>query len=204
MKRYTFRDWLKAHKGMAWFGIQARYAELYPWYRPARYKAYGLLPKIWYYLKCKLWRQYNTVTAKTLPPTWQDADERMLHINFEILRSVIEDEKIFENNGAEGDPNDGQSWAWALKEMQGLWDWWTVQRPARLAKEDAAMAAWSLAAGPMVFAPVADNLSEMTHPEAKSYSKDLLWLTDELERAGEAEDEAMLIRLMKIRGYLWT
>lgn len=205
MERYTLKTWWKDQEGLAWFGVYQAYADIYPWYKPARYRFYGLIPEFWYYLKCLVWKRYNTVTAKTLPPTWRDADSRMLHINFEILRSVIEDEQIFERNGAEGDPNDGKSWAWALKEMQTLWHWWTVERPARVKLEEDTLHAWAERRGPLQFKEIpGTNLSEML-PGNQDEETERLWkLHNTVEAENDAQDEAMLIRLIKLRPYLWT
>lgn len=83
---------------------------------------------------------------------------------------------------SEGDPNDGKSWAWALKEMRELWEWWTVTRPAKLLEEQNALMAWY---------------------ESKGATG--LWQKyDKLEESIAADDEANLIRLMKVRRYLWT
>jgi hypothetical protein len=214
-KPYTWRDWLADHKGQYPLYIQLGYwYELERWPVPGRiFQWHGWIPDLWYYVKCRLWRRYHTVTARTLSPTWSDAVHRLLHINFAILESVIVDERIFERTAADGNPTDGQSWAWALAEMRDLWDWWTVRRPARDAEYERRL---HLSCGLRdrdrvaykAFCPGWDDSPFSSFPPDYSHPADtaaanaaLKELSDEITTA---EDDAMLMRLMKLRSYLWT
>lgn len=185
-KPYGLRDWYDAKRGLAFFGIHDL---------GGGYRCYGYLPEFVYYLKCRFWRRYNRVTARTLPPTWCDADTRILHINFAILESVIFGEEIFENNAADGDPTDGKSWAWALNEMRELWHWWTVLRPAREAEYDRRLHEWSVLRGPL------GDTARAETTEAKAAWVKLQEMDEEVR---DGEDIAMLQRLMKVSPYLWT
>ena len=50
------------------------------------------LHDIWYYIKCALWYKYNRVHVKSLPPTWQDRDDLMVHAMFQLLADFVERE----------------------------------------------------------------------------------------------------------------
>lgn len=196
MKPYTIRDWYDAHKEMSWLHIKT-WADHLPWWR----RVGGLIPELWYYLRCRCWTRYHVVTCKTLPPTWTDADSRILHACFTELGKVINEEDIFENNAALGDPTDGRSWAWALSEMRDLWDWWTVRRPAREAEYERRLTVW----GDM---HRRDNPGSAwltnTHQDTKETQAAWDSLNEMNDDIRDDEDDAMLIRLMKVRRYLWT
>lgn len=45
-----------------------------------------------YYIKCLIWRRYNRISIKTLPPTWLDRTEVLPHAIFQILDDFIKEE----------------------------------------------------------------------------------------------------------------
>lgn len=96
MKEVAFRDWYRNFDGKRWFWVSWNYYDFLPWWNPRRHRTGGKLTDIWYYIECRFWRQYNVFRVKTLPPTWQDADEQILHVNFHILGTVINKEGILE------------------------------------------------------------------------------------------------------------
>lgn len=96
MRRHTFADWLRDHQGQRLLRVRAVYAELYGRWDPRSYLAYGWLPELWYYATCRAWRRYNVLRIATLPPTWTDADERLLHGMFQILADFVELERPFD------------------------------------------------------------------------------------------------------------
>lgn len=51
-----------------------------------------LIHEPWYWLKCRLWHQYNVVRIKSLPPTWCDRDEVLLHACFTVFCDFVERE----------------------------------------------------------------------------------------------------------------
>lgn len=109
--------------------------------------------------------------------------------------------------------------AWAHAEIRNLWNWWTVVRPERERRYEEAMTRWHVsfcadkaaytAAHPTwrtdgctahtsrVFPPGRDWESETTKALWAEMEKDG-------ERVRQAEDDEMLIRLVKVRLYLWT
>ena len=151
------------------------------------------LHQTWWYVRGLLWDRHNVVKIKTLPPTWIDADTKLLHSSFKIFCDVIEKEKILDNisfdytdeiervkkeDWGDGKNKEQEEFIKQLqeahtikqteeKEIKDLYDWWKVRRPKR--EEDL------------------DNNFNYDN-EDNSYQ----------------EDTDMLIRLMKIRKCLWT
>jgi hypothetical protein len=225
MKPYTFADWREAHAGQSLFFVQATYAELYPWWQPRRYKLGGWLAECWYYWRCRLWTRYNTIVITTLPPTWTDSDTRILHGMFQILTDFVEIEiPANEHHWWDHSANcTGEAWSpdtdTALAECVGcgipriqyehgaelraLYHWWTVERPAKRQHEADLLTQWAAARPSTTFDPAVDGLSRMNFhhtPESDRLFQEHM----AVEAANDAEDEAMLIRLVKIRGSMWT
>ncbi len=186
--------------------------------RASRFARWRRRPgEAWYWLRCAVWNRYNVVRIKTLPPTWTDADERLLHANFAILCEVIELEEIFEHTSAEGDPKEVDSWAWALAEMKDLYDWWKIVRPERELEHDKRLMAWHA-----LYTRDRDSYSQKNpgwrttdNPKVQRLSPPASFESDETRAAWALSDEhsdevrgddddAMLCRLIKVRRYLWT
>lgn len=219
-KPYTWRDWREAHQGQTLLAVRLGYwHELKRWPVPGRvFQWHGWLPDLWYYAKCRAWRRYHVTVARTAAPTYHDPREHLLHVMFAVLEGLIFKERIFEHTAAEGDPADGKSWAWGLSEMQALWHWWTVDRPAREAEYDRRLSAWSTLhdRDRTGYASAHPDWQRTDNPHLVRYSLPAEFVEPEDTQAAwaalreiddevrDAEDDAMLIRLVKIRHYLWT
>lgn len=83
MPPYTFKTWLSDHQEQELLVVRRN--DCWPWWQPREWRVDGWLPSLWYYLKCRFWRHYNRLEIGTLPPTWTDADDRLLHGAFAIL-----------------------------------------------------------------------------------------------------------------------
>lgn len=103
----------------------------------------------WYYFLCRILpsRQYNVVRIKTLPPTWNDRDEVLLHAAFTVFCEFVEKEKPFEHFTFNEDESikdaefrGDDELAERLKkidlekrtdeaEMKALYMWWKEERP---------------------------------------------------------------------------
>jgi hypothetical protein len=219
MKAYTFHDWREAHKGQSllcvslgdWheFKTRPRLGRIFRWR--------GQLPELWYYVKCRLWRRYNTVTATTMPPTWQDADERLLHISFAILCDVVEGEDILhhcawteqEHMGADHPQTPIEPQYTSLQEIATLYDWWKNVRPQRLEPTEW----WSeqckkegIPVG-FDFEPAEPGLSQMQSrgtTDQQARSREILRQSGDMEDQQTEEDDEMLCRLIRVRHALWT
>lgn len=100
------------------FNDTLRYG-FYRWWRT-------LVHDPWYWLKCRIWHRYNVVYVKTLPPTWVDRDELLLHAAFQILDDFVKKERPFEWFDTE-DSQHAKEWI----ELDKLHVWWTSVRPNR-------------------------------------------------------------------------
>lgn len=90
----------------------------------------------------------------------------------------------------------------AAKEIHDLYQWWTVQRPSRPDPYEAS--GWSAICERRRERSPGEFLPEDNSDEERAESKHSLDLLHKLEEEYEAEDEAMMIRLIKIRRSLWT
>jgi hypothetical protein len=105
----------------------------------------------------------------------------------------------------ETDPNYGKPTGQAerAKEIKELYTWWTVTYPNRPDPYDAS--GWTAACEASRIANGGRlRFSEEKDPVLKEMSDKSHQLLQEIEAAYEAEDEAMMIRLIKARDSLWT
>ena len=152
----------------------------------------------WYYFKCWAWKHYNVIKIKTMDPTWSDVTEKMLHANFQLLAEYIEEEKPFERI----DWDATKEHKHAADEMKELYRWWKEDWPR---KEEMFPNGTLLPVYPDPSPDLRKTLSDRydDNPEVISYRK-ILETHNSNENAWWTKEEEQLIRLMKIRPYLWT
>lgn len=121
---------------------------------------------------------------------WRDTDSRMLHACFLLLVEYVEKEKPFEVIDWSSDEKTKQ----VGEEIKDLYDWWVVRRPA--AKQQLQLD-WESEPDRTQFIPLEGGGVQIKSPASH---KTLLQREYQLD----AEDQANLERLVKIRGYLWT
>lgn len=73
-----------------------------------------------YWLKCKLWYKYNVLKIRTLPPTWNDRDNVLVHAMFQILHDFVHKEKIDEHVDWDSDTKHRE----ARDKMDEILNWW--------------------------------------------------------------------------------
>jgi hypothetical protein len=182
----------------------------------------------WYYTVRSWFFPYNVVRIKTLPRTWCDRVEVMYHGAFQVLVDFVEKEwagseyhgKLFNIEeerarmvAAGNDPEHIELEISMLErqnastqEIMDLYNWWTKIYPNR----DAHDPLNNVECPAMEFIPCEDNpkLStlkmEFDDPEKQKAYKAGMKKHHDWDDACEAEDEEMLMRLMKIRKHLWT
>ena len=200
MKALTFRDWWKANK-RTWFYFQ--YRDYYPWHR--RWTFDGFLRDIGYYWKCRLWKKYNTVQARTLHPTWTDPCNLLLHVMFEVLLFAVEKDGWLDRRAYTVE--DGLDTREEWQEVAVLYDWWMNRRHARDKAVDDALTAWHdefERLGGLQFEPSDNpNLNRMIFADGPEENR-LKDIHVQLEQQAEAEDAAMMHRLVEIAPFLWT
>lgn len=130
--------------------------------------------------------------------TWRCPQAGIDHLNWAM---ALTNNEWCEPNHKDYNKPTGQ--ALAAKEIKELYTWWTTVYPNRPNPHDAS--GWSA---------YCDKLREekgngwigitSKNPETEKLGKKALKLTTKIEAAYEKEDEAMMIRLIKIRESLWT
>jgi hypothetical protein len=213
------RDWPMTQHG-EWVAIRATYADCYPWWDRRRYKWDGRLSEYWYYWRCRLWNRWNTLTIRTLGPTWTEWDEKMLHAAMAVFMDY------FENRGEShgwtpealraviADPNsDEHSKGWCQNylpvalEMDAIYKWWTEDRFSERAEQDAALMKWhdvyTAAGGTRSQSTDNPRLSELVFASSDEADR-LHAIHHEIETRNDNKEQEMLHRLIDIRRHLWT
>ena len=154
----------------------------------------------WSYVYASVFKKYNVVKIKTLPPTYTDTDRKLLHVSFTLLCDIIEKEKLLDSlkNNAEhyldarvqlSKGKEFQSYrvedidfvdqsykeyysAWV--DLTRLYNWWKNKRPLKIKEIDLL---WEKG-----------KAEEPLGKEVELYE----------------EETNNLISLMKHRKYLWT
>lgn len=142
----------------------------------------------------------------TLKKGWANRDDLLLHASFQILVDFVEKERPFEIV----DWNFNDAHINAAKEIRSLYRWWTKSRPNRLDPLDGLkkneIPDLSEHSKPVyeddgktikhyVFVSNPPGYSKYKASSKKSQKLNVKW---------EAEDQDNLIRLIKIRQFLWV
>lgn len=170
----------------------------------------------WYYeTKCYFF-PYNVIRVKTIKRTWTDRSEVLLHAPFQILVDFVEKEwmpdqgqlidvdqyvkelKGHTPEGVQQEIKSIQKHNEVNREIWTIYNWWTKVRPARKDPTDD------------IRCPehIVGNNGE-TNRFFLVDGDDEVWdnamkLLHKLEDEWKKEDEEMLLRLFKVRDYLWT
>ena len=175
--RFWFERWAAYPKGSAgawWFLIKAQFEPR--WLRDA----------IWW-VRHRTTHRFDRIYIPTLKPAYHDHPEKLLHACMAELTEFIENEAdILDWSGPESQP------AW--DEMAAVYLWWTKQRPLRCEPwADMPELVMDLD-GPVLF-PTRPSAEEAAWRRAADRAM-------KLEAEFEAEDTAMLVRLMRVRSFL--
>jgi hypothetical protein len=213
MKTHTFRDWHDDHKFLLErgniLGAKLPYSRelgwgYYGWKVWQHIELTGYLAELKYYLACRFWRKYNTVTAKSLPPTWVDRDTLLLHAMFAILCDVAEKEDWFQQT-VYYIPDEEESQVYDRRddwqEVAILYDWWVNVRPQMVKAIDAARDKWWNERRP---ANDHDGMGALLRPNRSDEERVLFDDLNLKDRFLEEDDEHMMLRLVKIKDVLWT
>lgn len=143
-----------------------------------------------------------------LKPGYHDIDQRLVHANFCLLAEFVEKEKPFEI--IDWDSDDGHKAA--AKEIKELYKWWKEVYPnydknnpffaddVKAPEHDSKVHSVDEDGDPLTFVWVDKPGQE----EIAKKFREACEASHEYEKKQEAEIEANLIRLIKIRLYLWT
>jgi hypothetical protein len=132
--------------------------------------------------------------------TWRCPQAGLDHLDWAMTLTMGTDWGVEETDPNYGKPT-GQ--AERAKEIKELYTWWTVTYPNRPDPYDAS--GWTAACEASRIANGGRlRFGEEKDPVLKEMSDKSHHLLQEIEAAYEAEDEAMMIRLIKARDSLWT
>ena len=132
--------------------------------------------------------------------TWRNAEAGMEYLKWASELTVGEDMGAEPGSKGFGEPT---YQAKSAKEIIELYTWWTETYRNRPDPYDAS--GWTAACEAQRAANGGKlSFSEPKDPVLKKASDKAHKLLQKIEKAYEAEDEAMMIRLIKIRGSLWT
>lgn len=163
------------------------------------------LGDIWYWIRCHTYDRFHIIDLRDRGEGhgykwgWMDRDHQMLIACFTLLRDFVEKEDpdvglvgpeaYFEAGHVyqEGEQEAVEQQISHGKEIRELYEWWVEGR----AKEHAEVSA--MIADTTGFE---NGLDIVKHPNFDEWAK----RDEELD----AKDDAQLLRLIKIRGHLWT
>jgi len=151
----------------------------------------------WYYsTRNFLFRRYDLIRTGMPKTQWCDKVELMLYGMMNMLKDYVEKEKCFDII----DWEHGEEHSNAAKEIREIYAWW-LNYENRQKEISSALNEWHDTKFKDI--PV-ENWRERLNIKDTPETKNLFDHLHELERKLEEEEEEMLIRLIKIRGHLWT
>lgn len=188
-----------------------------------------LLRKLWrklknwdpiYWIRCHTWTRYHMLNVANATHGykwgWMDRSEYILFANMAILVDFVEKEHAFDDSqpfGVDWDYND--EFKHAKKEFLEIYNWWKTERK----KEQEALENESLEhyrqrdtlpkLPPEKIPPNPPGLvrlwadTDTETPEYKAYMDKVTEFANR-EEALYKKDEEMMIRLIHIRGHMWT
>jgi len=192
------------------------------------------ISKALYWLRTHTYNRYHMLDMRSPVNgySWGYSDKSylILFANMALLRDFIEKEKGFECHvdwrsaaevaearkdawkleGKASDYEEEDDWAAANRdahavarlEMLTIYDWWTRGRAAEHKKEDELLEA--AYPNPFEFEPIpGSNMLRLKSDETPELRK-LRDQCHDMETLLEEKDEEMLIRLIKVSGYMWT
>lgn len=131
--------------------------------------------------------------------TWRSAEAGLDNLSWQM--TLVKNEQYGLNPGDKG-YGDPTPQARAAKEIYDLYTWWTYVYPKRPDPHDAG--GWTAYCEKKSQLNNGRLFGGKTTKQLEKEGKKALALTQKIEEAYEKEDEAMMIRLIKVRNSLWT
>ena len=148
------------------------------------------------YLKNILFRKHHIIRTILPKGKWYDCDTRMLYGMMNLLIEFLEKEKPFETIDFDFSP----TWKSVKKEIIAIRDWW-LNYDNRKVEIEEALNKWDVSK----FGNCKDEeWIQLINKSDTKETKELIDNLSALETKLEQEEKKMLIRLIKIRKYLWT
>lgn len=143
-----------------------------------------------YYLKNRFIRRTHLINTKLAPGQWWDSDSKILYGMMNVLQDYVTNEKALEKINWDATPEHKN----IKMEMIEILNWWNNYQD-RLDSNDKLLAEVTFDH---------ENVMKNFTKESLEREKDKFNAHSEAEAKLEAEETEMLIRLIKIRKYLWT
>jgi len=150
---------------------------------------------IWYATKCYLFKRYDLIRTKLPKTRWIDKDQLMLYGMMELLVDYVEGEKCFEVIDWESE----ETHLNVKKEIKAIYDWWKNYKNRIIAIENQ-LNVWH---DEFITRPGSglDKFNKAEPSDKEKIESDKLY---KMESDLDNEEQLMLIRLVKIRRFLWT
>ncbi len=151
----------------------------------------------YYNLKNLFWSRHDLIRTGLSKTQYCDKPEKLLYGIMNTVVDFVEIEKCFDSVDFY---NNGTSWSDAGDSIREIYDWWK-NYPNRKKEIELALDNWHETAFPkMDKRPILDQMKNNDTPEVKRYAS----MYHTLEKNLLEEEEVMLVKVMKIRSYLWT
>jgi len=166
------------------------------WYDLWRYTPFfSRIRDFKYILKHLLWDRYDLIRTKLPKHKYYDTPMLMLHGNMEMLVDFVENENCYDKIDFDSD----EFWRNIGSEIKEIYLWWKDYKN-REKEIDIALNNWHDTKFTDKNEDILTTLNKPDSIEVKRYSE----IHEQLEKKLAEEEEAMLIKLMKIRPSLWT
>lgn len=211
------RRWYKSEKEELLWEIQFRgiFKGLRRWFY-ITFLEFSKIRDFYWFLKHKFIPKHQHHIIRTeLEPNWHDSDTKILYSCFKILCDFVENEFDNVTWGSPEEELPDPTWKeWnedqrkAGKEIKDLYHWWKNVYPkydenSPLYGEKSDLLSWSFV--PVEFDKDGDpTRSKLVFPEDTKERKLLFLEAEEYEKRCEQEIDDMLIRLIKVKKYMWT
>ncbi len=146
----------------------------------------------------RLFTRMHLIDTRLAPGTWWDTDSRMLYGMMNLLVDYIENEEPFKHIDWDSEERHQH----VKKEIEAIYGWW-INYDVRQEDIDKALTDWHNEASPKYVECKDKKFTEVKFNHSEKERQLHLKLHD-MERKLNLEEELMLIRLIKIRNYLWT
>ena len=165
------------------------------------------LQNIWWWIRYRTYKKFHVVKLD-LKPGYHDVDQRLIHANFCLLCEYVEKEEPFDRIDWDSDDHHKN----AAKEIKELYKWWKEVYPnydkndplfaddVKAPDHDSKVHSVDEDGDPLTY----EWVDKPGQEEVKKKFHDACMLSHEYEIKKEKEIEDNMIRLIKIRGYLWT
>ena len=171
------------------------------WFSSKKYK----LEKAVWWVRHRTIDRYNVIKLSSLQPGYYDIDTRILHANFELLKQFVENEEPFDRI----DWDHNAELQHVASEIKDLYNWWVNVFPKReeldpltnvkCPKQKSTPASFDANGKILTWTFEQDGTPEEIEAWNKACKESNLF-----DEKCEKEEEDNLIRLIKIRKYLWT